>query len=155
VCGNYFSFPVLAAKINYQCYAVDVTIIHQPAVSALPGPEKYFSTGGEKMSVVLVFLFGVIFLAAVLAIRKRLQGGKTARQALVWILFALLYLAAATGFSFCYINASVGHVKATSTAIFLFGGVTVVLAVILARMLGFIGGTTGQATAPAPAKKEG
>jgi hypothetical protein len=107
--------------------------------------------GGEKMSVVLIFLSGVIFLAAVLAIRKRLQSGKAGNKPLAWVLFGLLYLAAAVGISFCYINAAVGHVKATSTAIFLFGGIAVVLAVILARVLGFIG-TTGK---PATAEKEG
>jgi uncharacterized membrane protein len=91
------------------------------------------------MSELLIFLAGVVFLAAVLALRKRLQSGKTGNKILAWVLFGLLYLAAAVGFSFCYINASVGHVKATSTAIFVFGGIAVVLAVILARVLGFIG----------------
>ncbi|MDR1603292.1 MAG: dehalogenase [Gracilibacteraceae bacterium] len=105
------------------------------------------------MSVVLIFLSGAIFIAAVLFIHKRLQkqAGKTSGKVLTWVLFGLLYLAAATGISFCYINASVGHVKATSTAIFLFGGVAIVLAVVLARMLGFIG--AGKSVIPA--KKEG
>ncbi|MDR0434345.1 MAG: dehalogenase [Gracilibacteraceae bacterium] len=104
------------------------------------------------MSVVLIFLAGAVFIAAALAIRKRLQARKTGAKILAWILFALLYLAAAVGFSFCYINMSVGHVKATSTAVFLFGGVAVVLAVVLARVLGFIGGAGKPAVS---AEKEG
>jgi cytochrome bd-type quinol oxidase subunit 1 len=69
--------------------------LSQPA-----GPENdFFLWEVKKMSVALVFLFGVMFLAAVLAVRKRLQGGTIAHQVLVWMLFILLYLAAATGFS--------------------------------------------------------
>lgn len=90
------------------------------------------------MSTFLIFLAGVLFLAGILFIKPRATQNKTWQTVLVWALFVVWYFITWIGISFVYINASVGHVKATSTAIFLFGGISVVLAIILARILGFI-----------------
>ncbi len=90
------------------------------------------------MSTFLIFLAGILFLAGVLFIKPRARQNKTWKTVAVWALYVIFFLIAATGASFVYINASVGHTKATSTAIFLFGGISLVLAVVLARILGFI-----------------
>lgn len=91
------------------------------------------------MSTLLIFLGGVLFLAGVLFIKPRVKKGKKWKTIMVWTAFVIWFAITCMGISFVYINASVGHVKATSTAIFLFGGISVVLAVVLARVLGFIG----------------
>jgi hypothetical protein len=61
-----------------------------------------------------------------------------------------MFLAAIVGISFVYINASFGHVTATSTAIFVFGGIAIVFGIILARVIGLINVKLPQLT-----KKEG
>ncbi|RJE48501.1 dehalogenase [Dehalobacter sp. MCB1] len=91
------------------------------------------------MSTFLIFLAGILFLAGVLFIRPRAKQDKTWKSVVIWTLYVIFFVVACIGVSFVYINASVGHVKATSTAIFLFGGISLVLAVVLARVLGFIG----------------
>ncbi|MCG1025898.1 MULTISPECIES: hypothetical protein [Dehalobacter] len=91
------------------------------------------------MSTLLIFLAGILFLAGVLFVKPRAKQNKTWQTVTVWVTFVIWFFITCIGVSFVYINASVGHVKATSTAIFLFGGISVVLAVVLARVLGFIG----------------
>ncbi|AHF09357.1 hypothetical protein [Dehalobacter restrictus] len=90
------------------------------------------------MGTLLIFVAGVLFLAAILFIKARAKMEQMWRTVINWVLFVIWYAVTWTGISFIYINASVGHVKATSTAIFLFGGLAIVLAVVLARLLGFI-----------------
>jgi drug/metabolite transporter (DMT)-like permease len=91
------------------------------------------------MGTFLVFLAGIIFLAGVLFIKPRAKQEQMWKTVVNWVLYLTWFAITSTGISFVYINSSVGHVKATSTAIFLFLGLSVVLAVILARLLGFIG----------------
>lgn len=91
------------------------------------------------MSTFLVFLAGIIFLAGVLFIKPRAKQEQMWKTVLNWVLYVSWFAITSIGISFVYINSSVGHVKATSTAIFLFLGISVVLAVVLARLLGFIG----------------
>lgn len=91
------------------------------------------------MGTFLVFLAGVLFLAGLLFIKPRANTDKKWKTILNWVLYVAWYAITWMGISFIYINASVGHVKATSTAIFLFLGISVVLAVVLARLLGFFG----------------
>jgi FtsH-binding integral membrane protein len=91
------------------------------------------------MGVFLMFIAGIIFLAGILFVRSKIRPTKTAQKAAAWVLYILWYSITLLGVSFIYINAGVGHVKATSTAIFLFLGLSVVLAVILARVLGLLG----------------
>ncbi|RJE48534.1 MULTISPECIES: dehalogenase [unclassified Dehalobacter] len=91
------------------------------------------------MSTFLIFLAGILFLAGGLFIKPRAKQDKTWKTVIIWILYIIFFAVACMGISFVYINASVGHVKATSTAIFLFGGISLILAVVLARVLGFIG----------------
>jgi small-conductance mechanosensitive channel len=91
------------------------------------------------MGTFLVFLFGILFLAGVIFIKPRAMQELKWKTVLNWVLYVLWYSITAMGISFIYINASVGHVKATSTAIFLFIGLSVVLAIVLARLLGFLG----------------
>jgi len=91
------------------------------------------------MGSFLIFLAGVLFLAGILFIKPRAKREQMWKTVLNWTLFVIWYAITWMGISFIYINASVGHVKATSTAIFLFGGMSLVLAVVLARLLGFIG----------------
>ncbi|NBJ14611.1 MAG: dehalogenase [Dehalobacter sp. 4CP] len=91
------------------------------------------------MSILLIFLFGILFLAGILFIKPRVKKDVMWKTVLVWALYGVGIAVLWMGVSFVYINANVGHAKATSTAIFLFGGIAVVVAVILARMLGFIG----------------
>ncbi|MDR1320173.1 MAG: dehalogenase [Gracilibacteraceae bacterium] len=91
------------------------------------------------MGVFLMFIAGMIFLAGVLFVRPKVKTKTAAQNAAVWILYVLWYGITLIGVSFVYINAGVGHVKATSTAIFLFLGLSIVLAVILARVLGLLG----------------
>ncbi|AHF10443.1 MULTISPECIES: hypothetical protein [Dehalobacter] len=91
------------------------------------------------MSTFLIFIAGVLFLGGIIFIKPRAKRELMWKTVLNWSLFVLWYAITWTGISFVYINASVGHVKATSTAIFLFLGISVVLAVVLARLLGFIG----------------
>lgn len=91
------------------------------------------------MSTFLVFAAGMVFLAGILFIKPRANQNEIWRTVLNWILYVAWFATTCVGISFVYINSSVGHVKATSTAIFLFLGISVVLAVILARLLGFFG----------------
>jgi len=91
------------------------------------------------MGTFLVFLAGILFLAGGLFLKTRAKHELKWRTILNWTLYVVWYAITWMGISFIYINASVGHVKATSTAIFLFLGISVVLAVILARLLGYIG----------------
>jgi hypothetical protein len=91
------------------------------------------------MSTFLIFLAGILFLAAVLFVKPRAKREKIWQIVLIWALFVVWFIIVCMGVSFVYINASVGHVKASSTAVFLFGGISLVLAVVLARILGFIG----------------
>lgn len=91
------------------------------------------------MSTFLVFVAGIIFLAGILFIKPRAKQKEMWKTVVNWILYGTWFAITCVGISFVYINSSVGHVKATSTAIFLFLGISVVLAVILARLLGFFG----------------
>ncbi|MGI1659253.1 MAG: dehalogenase [Desulfitobacterium sp.] len=91
------------------------------------------------MGTFLVFLFGILFLAGIMFIKPRAKQDQNWKTILNWTLYVLWFAITGMGISFIYINSSVGHVKATSTAIFLFLGLSVVLAVVLARLLGFIG----------------
>ncbi|RJE48526.1 dehalogenase [Dehalobacter sp. MCB1] len=91
------------------------------------------------MSTFLIFLAGILFSAGVLFIKPRVKQDKTWKTVIIWTLYVIFFVIACMGVSFVYINASVGHVKATSTAVFLFGGISLILAVVLARVLGFIG----------------
>ncbi|MPN13975.1 hypothetical protein SDC9_161301 [bioreactor metagenome] len=92
------------------------------------------------MSTFLIFLAGVLFLAAILFIKPHVKQEKKWQNVLIWVLYVVWFLITCMGVSFVYINAGVGHVKASSTAIFVFGGISVILAIVLARILGFIGG---------------
>jgi hypothetical protein len=94
--------------------------------------------GVRKVSTLLIFLGGIVFLALVLLIKDRAMKGPTWKKILNWVLFAGFIFVTYTGISFIYINASVGHVKATSTAVFVFLGTALVLAIILMRLLGYI-----------------
>jgi len=91
------------------------------------------------MGTFLTFLAGVLFFFGILFIKPRAKKDLMWKTVLNWSLYVIWYAITWMGISFIYINASVGHVKATSTAIFLFLGISVVLAVVLARLLGFIG----------------
>ncbi|SHN50213.1 dehalogenase [Desulfitobacterium chlororespirans] len=91
------------------------------------------------MGTFLVFLSGILFLAGIMLIKPRTKQDRNWKTVLNWVLYILWFAITGMGISFIYINSSVGHVKATSTAIFLFLGLSVVLAVVLARLLGFIG----------------
>lgn len=91
------------------------------------------------MGTILVFLSGIVFLAGIMLIKPRVKKDQSWKTVLNWALYILWFAITGMGISFIYINSSVGHVKATSTAIFLFLGLSVVLAVVLARLLGFIG----------------
>lgn len=92
------------------------------------------------MGTFLIFIAGVLFLAGILFIKPRAKQEAKWKTVLNWILYIGWYAITWMGISFIYINASVGHVKATSTSIFLFLGISAVLAVIQARLLGFIKG---------------
>ncbi|MDR1603362.1 MAG: dehalogenase [Gracilibacteraceae bacterium] len=92
------------------------------------------------MSSALIFAAGILFLAGVLGLKSRANSGALWRKIVNWLLYALWFGITMMGVSFIYINASVGHVKATSTAVFVFLGASVVLALILARVLGFLSG---------------
>ncbi|NLI93536.1 MAG: dehalogenase [Peptococcaceae bacterium] len=91
------------------------------------------------MGTILVFVAGVLFLAGILFIKPRAKCELMWKTVLNWSLYVVWYAITWIGISFVYINFNVGHVKATSTAIFLFLGISVVLAIALARLLGFIG----------------
>lgn len=90
------------------------------------------------MGTFLVFLAGILFLAGIIFLKKRAKQDSNWKTALIWVLYVLWYAIAGLGVSFIYINSRVGHIKATSTAIFLFLGLAVVLAVIIARITGLI-----------------
>lgn len=92
------------------------------------------------MSTIIVFLVGIAFLVCILFLRPRIQKQKTWQKVVSWILFVLWYAVTCAGISFVFINASIGHAKATSTAVFIFGGVSVILLVVLARVVGIIRG---------------
>jgi drug/metabolite transporter (DMT)-like permease len=91
------------------------------------------------MSTFLIFIAGMLFLAGILLIKPRAKREQRWKTVLNWSLYVVWYAITWVGISFIYINCSVGHVKATSTAIFLFLGISLVLAIALARLLGFIG----------------
>lgn len=91
------------------------------------------------MGTLLIFIAGMLFLAGILFVKPRVKQEQMWKTVLYWSLYVIWYGITWMGISFVYINASVGHVKATSTAIFLFLGISAALAVILARLLGFIG----------------
>ncbi|TCX53473.1 dehalogenase [Dehalobacter sp. 14DCB1] len=91
------------------------------------------------MGTFLVFLAGILFLGGIIFIKPRAKQDLKWKTILNWVLYVLWFAITGTGISFIYINSSVGHVKATSTAIFLFLGLSIVLAIVLARFLGFIG----------------
>jgi hypothetical protein len=93
------------------------------------------------MGFILVFISGMLFLAGILFIKPRAKQDVQWKTVLNWALYVLWYAITGIGISFIYINSKVGHVKATSTAIFLFIGLSILLAVILARLLGFLGKT--------------
>lgn len=93
------------------------------------------------MGTFLVFLAGILFLAGIFFIKPRAKQDIKWKTVLNWALYVLWYAITGIGVSFIYINSKVGHVKATSTAIFLFIGLSVILAVILDRLLGFLGKT--------------
>jgi predicted membrane protein len=86
----------------------------------------------------LIFLSGIVFLALILLIKDRAMQGPLWKKIVNWVLFAIFIFVTYTGISFIYINSSVGHVKATSTAVFVFLGTALVLAIILARLLGYL-----------------
>jgi hypothetical protein len=91
------------------------------------------------MGTILIFLAGILFLAGIIFIKPQAKKDARWKTVLVWALYVVGSAVLWMGISFIYLNATVGHAKATSTAIFLFGGIAVVIAVILARVLGFIG----------------
>jgi uncharacterized membrane protein len=95
--------------------------------------------GGDFLSTFLVFFSGAIFLGLIIVIKNKAMQGPIWRRVVNWLLYALWFGMTMIGISFIYINSSVGHVKATSTAIFVFLGISVVLAVVLARVLGYFG----------------
>ncbi|MGI1659251.1 MAG: dehalogenase [Desulfitobacterium sp.] len=90
------------------------------------------------MSTLLIFIAGMLFLAGILFVKPKIRMDKVWKNVLIWALYGFWFFMTCIGVSFVYLNAGVGHVKATSTAIFLFGGISVVLAIILARILGII-----------------
>jgi FtsH-binding integral membrane protein len=90
------------------------------------------------MSTILIFAAGILFLAGVLWLKSRANSGVLWRKIVNWAVYALWFGITMMGVSFIYINTSVGHVKATSTAVFVFLGASVVLVLILARLLGFL-----------------
>lgn len=91
------------------------------------------------MSILLLFLAGIIFLAGILFIKPHVRRAVRWQNVLIWAGYVSWFGITAMGISFVYLNAGVGHVKATSTAIFLFGGLSVILAIVMARVLGFLG----------------
>lgn len=93
----------------------------------------------------LIFLGGMAFLAAIQFLLPKTKGQSIGKKIAIWVLFVITALDLAVGISFVYINSGVGHVVATSTAIFVFIGSAVVLAVILARVAGLIGGKSKEA----------
>jgi drug/metabolite transporter (DMT)-like permease len=99
------------------------------------------------MSVFLIFCSGVICLAGILLIKNRALQGPAWKIAVNWVLYFLWFGITMMGCSFIFINSGVGHVKATSTAIFLFLGLSVILAVALLRLLGFLGKRSGKPVA--------
>lgn len=93
------------------------------------------------MGTVLVFICGMLFMAGISYIMiPRAKSNNKVLTVVNWILYVLICADLAMGASFCYINSSFGHEKATSTAIFLFFGTAIVMIVIWARTMGFIGG---------------
>ncbi len=89
----------------------------------------------------LVFLAGAIILAGIMYLMvPHAKKDKMWKTILNWVLFIVICLDLAVGISFIYINMQIGHAKATSTAVFVFIGSAVVLAVIWARLMGFLGG---------------
>jgi len=91
------------------------------------------------MGTFLVFLAGILFLAGIIFIRPRAKQNLRWKTVLNWVLYVLWYSITAIGVSFIYINSIVGHVKATSTAILLCIGLSIILAIVLARLLGLLG----------------
>ncbi|RJE47049.1 dehalogenase [Dehalobacter sp. MCB1] len=91
------------------------------------------------LGVFLVFVAGIAFLAGILALKPFMKRENKIMTVLNWSLYVIWYLITCTGISFVFLNSRVGHVKATSTGIFLFFGLSVIFAVILARLLGLLG----------------
>ncbi len=100
------------------------------------------------MSTFLIFLAGIIFtLGIIYVMLPRAKSEKKWLTVINWILYVVICADLAVGLSFIYINTSFGHAKATSTAVFTFIGSAVVLMVILARLLGYFGGSKAKAGA--------
>ncbi len=91
------------------------------------------------MGTFLIFLAGVLCLAGILFIKPRAKREQMWKTVVNWALFVTWYGITWMGISFVYINASVGHVKATSTAIFLFSGDICGSCRCSGPLLGFIG----------------
>ncbi|MEA4901524.1 dehalogenase [Desulfitobacterium sp.] len=89
--------------------------------------------------VVLIFVVGMLFLAGILALRPYANKGDKKKTILNWFLYGIWFLITCVGLSFVVLNSRVGHVKATSTGVFLFFGLSIIIGVLLARLLGFIG----------------
>jgi len=93
------------------------------------------------MGIFLVFLAGALFVAGIIYIMlPKAKSGKKWLTVINWVLYVVFFLDFWTGVSFIYLNAGYSHAKAVSVAIFVFMGSAVVLGLILARFLGFLGG---------------
>ncbi len=91
------------------------------------------------LDVVLTFVAGFLFLFGIYTLKPYANREDKKTAILNWFLYGLWYCTTLLGVSFIVINARIGHVKATSTGIFLFFGLSIVIAVILARLLGLLG----------------
>lgn len=93
------------------------------------------------LGTILLILAGALFFAGIVYLMiPRAKKDKAWKTVINWILYIIIALDLGCGISFMYINMQVGHAKATSTAIFIFIGSAIVLAIILARLLGLFGG---------------
>ena len=91
------------------------------------------------LDVSLTFIAGFLFLLGIYTLKPYVNCEGKNMAALNWLLYVLWYCITWVGISFVVMNARVGHVKATSTGIFLFFGLSIILAVVLARLVGFMG----------------
>ncbi|NBJ16487.1 MAG: dehalogenase [Dehalobacter sp. 4CP] len=91
------------------------------------------------LNVVLIFIVGMLFLAGILALRPYANKADKKKTVLNWSLYLIWFLITCIGLSFIVLNARIGHVKATSTGIFLFFGLSVIIGIVLARLVGLIG----------------
>lgn len=93
------------------------------------------------MGTFLVFVSGVLFTLGIIYIMiPRTKANKVWLKVVNWLLYIVFCADLMVGVSFIYINYSFSHEKAISTAIFLFIGSAIVFGIILARLLGFLGG---------------